>query len=193
MLRNLMRTIAAFGLGQSAAGPSQVRVALSDKNGAAAIEFAFFAGLIAIVMLNVVDVSTYIYKRMELENATQMGAQAAWAACDQYHLPATTNCPGLATAISNAIQSTSLGGSVSLQSGSPAEAYYCLSSSGALQYVGDASSRPVDCSAVGKSNERPADYIQVSTSLTYAPLFPDITVGGILPRRITKTAWMRLG
>lgn len=166
--------------------------ALADEQGVAAVEFALFASLLALVMLNVLDVSTYIYKRMEVENATQMAAQAAWTACDQYHLPATTNCPGLATAIANALQSTSLGNSVILQSGSPTEGYYCLNSSGVLTYVGGPSSKPADCSAVGASYARPADYIQVSTSFSYAPLVPGATVSTILPSLITKTAWMRL-
>ncbi|HEU5019567.1 MAG TPA: TadE/TadG family type IV pilus assembly protein [Pseudolabrys sp.] len=191
MVRRLIGAQAVFVILQRAAG--RLRTALPNEQGVAAIEFALFASLLAVSTLNVVDVSVYIYKRMELENATQMGAQAAWTACDQYQLPATTNCPGLTTAISNALQSTSLGGAVSLQSGSPAEGYYCLNSSGVLQLVGSVSNKPVDCSAVGKSSERPADYIQVSASLSYTPLFPGITVGGILPSSITKTAWMRLG
>src|SRR5450830_1630415 len=92
----------------------------SDQQGVSAIEFSFFAGLLSLGMLNTADVSIYIYQRMELENATQMGAQAAWKNCDTIHLPATVNCSGLTTAVTSAVQGTSLGAQVSLQSGSPA-------------------------------------------------------------------------
>jgi len=166
----------------------------SDQRGVAAIEFSFCAGLLSFGMLNTADVSIYIYKRMELENATQMGAQAAWKTCDpsKGYLPATTSCPGLTTAITNAVQSTSLGTKVSLQSGSPAEGYYCVNSSGALQYVSAVTSKPADCSAAGMASLQPADYIQITTTFAYAPLFPGITVASAFATPITKTALIRM-
>ena len=91
----------------------------ADKRGVAAIEFAVFAGLISLGMLNVTDVAVYVYQRMQVEYATQAGAQAAWRTCDINHLPATNNCSGLNTAVTNAVQGTSLGNRVTLQSGSP--------------------------------------------------------------------------
>ena len=131
---------------------------------------------------------------MEVENASQMGAQAAWKTCNPNNnqIPATTNCPGLTTAITNAVQSTSLGTSVSLQSGSPAEGYYCVNSSGALQYVSDVSSKPTDCTTAGMSSLQPGDYIQMTTTFAYAPLFPGITVAGNFATPITKTSMIRL-
>ena len=167
----------------------------SDQRGVSAIEFSFFAGLLSFAMLNTADVSIYIYKRMELENATQMGAQAAWKTCDPLkgYLPATTSCPGLTTAITNAVQSTSLGTKVSLQSGSPAEGYYCVDSSGKLQKLSPVtSSKPTNCSAVGMASLQPADYIEITTTFAYAPLFPGITVAGVFATPITKTALMRM-
>jgi len=166
----------------------------SDQRGTSAIEFSFFAGLLSLAMLNMTDVSIYLYKRMEIENAAQMGAQAAWKTCDPNNnqVPATTNCPGLTTAITNAVQSTSLGTSVSLQSGSPAEGYYCVNSSGALQYVSGVSSKPADCTAAGMPSLQPRDYIQIAATFAYAPLFPGITVAGNFASPITKTALIRL-
>ena len=165
-----------------------------DQRGTSAIEFSFFAGLLAFRMLNMVDISRYIYQRLELENAAQMGAQAAWKTCDpnKNQLPATQNCLGLTTAITNATQSTSLGTKVSLQSGSPAEGYYCVNSSNALQYVSAVSSKPADCTAAGMPSLQPADYIQITAIFTYAPLFPGITVAGTFATPITKTSLMRL-
>ena len=165
----------------------------SDQRGVAAIEFAFFAGFLSFAILNVADVSIYIYQRMEAENATQVGAQAAWKMCDAAHLPASTNCPGLATAVQNAVSSTSLGTRVSLQSNSPSEGYYCVNSANALQYVSDVSSKPADCTAAGMPSLQPGDYIQVQTTFPYAPLFPGITVTGTFATPITRTSIMRLG
>jgi Flp pilus assembly protein TadG len=166
----------------------------SDQRGTSAIEFAFFAGLLSIGLLNMTDVAIYIYQRMELENATEMGAQAAWKTCDPNNnqVPATTNCSGLTTAITNAVHGTSLGSAVSLQSGSPAEGYYCVNSSGSLQYVSAVSSKPTDCTAAGTPTLQPGDYITVSTSFAYSPLFPGITVASAFATPITKTAMMRL-
>jgi Flp pilus assembly protein TadG len=167
----------------------------SDQRGVSAIEFAIFAGILAFGLLNVADISIYIYKRMQLENATEMAVQAAWKACDPFQglVPATTNCPNLTTVITGAAQSTTLGTQVSIQSGSPSEGYYCLNTSGVLQFVAAVTStKPADCSATGVASMTPADYIQITTTFTYAPLFPGVTVAGAFTTPITKTGMMRL-
>ena len=41
-----------------------------DERGASALEFAIFAGILAFGLLNTADISIYIYKRMQVENAT---------------------------------------------------------------------------------------------------------------------------
>jgi Flp pilus assembly protein TadG len=165
----------------------------ADQRGVAAIEFGFFAIFLSLALVNVTDVSIYIYQRMQAENATQVAAQAAWKACDLSKLPATTNCPGLATAVQNALKSTSLGTRVSLISGSPSEGYYCVNSSNALQYVSDVSSKPADCTAAGMPSLQPGDYIQVQTTFPYAPLFPGLSVTSTFTTPINRTAIMRLG
>lgn len=165
-----------------------------DRRGTAAIEFGIFATLLSLAVLNVTDVSIYIYQRMQVENATEMAAQAAWKTCDTKHLPATTNCSGLNAAVTNSVQSTSLGTRVQLQPGSPFEGYYCVNSSNQLQLMNSVSSaKPADCSAAGNAGFTPGDYIQIQTTFTYAPLFPNLTVGGLLATPITRTTLMRLG
>jgi Flp pilus assembly protein TadG len=173
---------------------NKVAAIRSDQRGVSAIEFSFFAGLLSLGLLNTADVSIYIYQRMELENATQMGAQAAWKTCDPNNnqLPATTKCLGLTTAVTKAVQSTSLGTKVSLQAGSPAEGYYCVNSSNALQYVSAVTSKPADCTAAGMPSLQPSDYIKIQTTFAYAPLFGGITVAKLFETPITKTAMMRL-
>jgi len=166
-----------------------------DERGASALEFAIFAAVLAFGILNTADVSIYIYKRMQLENATEMAVQAAWKVCDpsQGFLPATTSCPGLNAAITAAAQSTSLGDKVSIEDGSLSEGYYCLNTSGSLQLVANATSNPpADCTATGISSMTPADYIRITTTFSYAPLFPGITVASIFTTPITKTGMMRL-
>lgn len=164
-----------------------------DRRGVAAIEFAVFAGLLSLVVLNTTDISFYIYQRMQVENAAQMAAQAAWKNCNLSQLPATVNCPTLSNAVQRAVQSTSLGAQVVLQTGSPAEGYYCINSSNALQYMSDVNNRPADCSTAGNPNLQPSDYIQITTTFSYAPLFPGLTVASAFATPITRNALMRLG
>jgi Flp pilus assembly protein TadG len=173
-----------------------LRLLRRDTSGVAAVEFAIATMLLVVGVLNAVDFGYYMYQRIEVENAAEVGAQAAWKTCyDQSSmLPATEYCPGLDAAITTAIQSTSLGTAVSLVSGYPSEGYYCVNSSGALQLVASAqSTEPANCSAVGDSSISPGDYIQVAVTYNYTPLFSISVIGGSSIRSITMTSWMRLG
>ena len=170
----------------------KTRAAWADHRGVAAIEFGIFAVLLAGSLANVADVSIYIYQRMQVENATEVAAQAALKTCST-KLPATTNCPALLTAMQNALQSTSLGTSVAFVTNSPTEGYYCINSSNALQYVGDVSSKPADCTAAGMPALQPGDYIQIQTTFTYQPLFGGLSVASAFPTPINRLAMMRLG
>ena len=171
----------------------KIRALSADRSGVAAVEFGIFSVLLALALANVVDVTMYLYQRMQAENATQVAAQAAWKACDLPKLPATVNCPGLATAVQNALGSTSLGTGVSLVSGSPSVGYYCVNSSNALQYVSAISSKPADCTVAGTPTLQPGYYIQVQTTFTYTPIFPGMSISSTFPTPINRTALMRLG
>jgi Flp pilus assembly protein TadG len=165
-----------------------------DTRGVAAVEFALVVSMLTLGLLNAVDVGYYMFTRMEVENAAEMGGQAAWKTCDVNSLPATTKCAGLTAAITAAIHATSLGAAVSLQSGSPSEGYYCVDAASALQPVGSLASKPANCAAVGNASGQPGDYIQVAVTYTYAPLFPGVSVmsaAGVTA--IGTTSWMRLG
>src|ERR1041385_4321476 len=147
-----------------AAGASALK---KDERGASALEFAIFVGILAFGLLNTADISIYIYKRMQVENATEMAAQAAWKSCDpsKGYLPATLSCPNLTTTITQAAQSTALGNLVTIAVGSPQEGFYCLNDAGALQHIADASlTPPADCSSTGLPGQQPGDYIQITTS-----------------------------
>jgi Flp pilus assembly protein TadG len=168
----------------------------SDSRGLAGIDFALTALLLALGLLNAVDAGYYAYRRMEVENAADAGAQAAWKLCSDQSsmLPATQNCSGLTTTITSAIHGTSLAAAVSLASGSPTEGYYCVNSSNnTLQFVSGPSSRPSSCGPAGTASAPPADYLQQVTH-PYQSLFPGLSVMGALGiTSITKTSWMRMG
>ena len=167
-----------------------------DRRGVAAIEFGIFAPLLFLALANVVDVTIYLYQRMQVQNATEVAAQAAWKTCDLTVLPLTTDCSTLAasvTAVQNALASTSLGTAVSLVSGSPSVGYYCVNSSNALQYVSAISSKPANCTAAGTPSLQPGYYIQVQTTYTYTPIFPGMSISGTFPTPINSASLMRLG
>src|ERR1041384_794238 len=111
-MRKNLRDAAQTFLRKSATLPS-------DQQGASAIEFAMFAGILCFGLLNTADISIYIYKRMQVENATEMAVQAAWKACDpsKGYFPATPSSPALNAAIPDAVQSTILGSQVPSQAG----------------------------------------------------------------------------
>ncbi len=174
----------------------RIKAISADQRGVAAIEFGIFAPLLFLALANVVDVTTYLYQRMQVQNATEVAAQAAWKTCDLTVLPPTTDCSTLAasvTAVQNALASTSLGTSVALVSGSPTVGYYCVNSSNALQYVSAISSKPADCTAAGTPSLQPGYYIQVQTTYTYTPIFPGMSISGTLPTPINSASLMRLG
>ena len=166
---------------------------VSDNRGSATIEVAFTTLFMAYAVMNTADISIYAYTRMQVQNAAQMGAQAAFAECDSKHVPATTQCAGLSAAITRGIQSTSLGALVTQPNGSPAEGYYCINASNVLQYMSAYSSKPADCSGAGMASLQPGLYIKVDTTYTYAPVFPGgATVGSLLNTTVTGSALIRL-
>jgi Flp pilus assembly protein TadG len=151
-----------------------------DERGLAAVEFAVVAMLLVVILGNGVDFGGYQYRTMQVQEAAQVGAQTAWSVCNTPSLlPATQNCSGLNAAVTTAIQSTSLGTRAALASGYPAEGYYCVNASGALQSVGTVSSKPADCSAAGNASTSPGDYIQIAVTTAYAPIFPCFSVIGL--------------
>jgi Flp pilus assembly protein TadG len=166
---------------------------LGDKRGQAAIEFAAVSLIFLEGFLNAVDFCYYEYRRQQVENAAQIAAQTATKTCGYGSLPATTNCSGLNSAITAAIQSTSLGSQVTLASGYPQEAYYCMDSKGVLQKAGTVGDSPTTCASYGNASVGPGDYIQIAVTLPYSPLFPGLTyMGDSSVTSISKTSWMRL-
>jgi len=163
-----------------------------DESGLAATEFAFIVVILAFSLLNVSDIAVFMFDKIQVNNATQMGVQAAMAACDTNHLPVSVKCPGMNNAVTIAVHSTSLGTAVAIQSGYPSDGYYCVNTAGALQYVSTVTAPPNNCSAAGNSGTAPAEYVQVQTTYPYAPIFPGLSVASAFPAAITATSWVRL-
>lgn len=164
-----------------------------DQQAVASIEFAFCTGILTFAMLAGVDAADFYVHRLQVENATQMAAQAAWKTCDTTKLPATKNCAGLTAAVTASLQSTSLGANITLQPDYPSEGYYCVNTSGVLQYVGDvASPPPADCGSVGQASDQPGDYIQIKTQYAYTPIFKVLNFSSLIPTTIQSTSLVRL-
>ena len=168
-----------------------------NRRGAAAAEVALWATIIMVPVLSVADLAFYTYQKMQVELASQAGAGASWRVCNSSTLmPATANCTGLSAAVTTAVQSTSLGTSVT---GAIAEGWYCVNGSRALVLIGSAgvigtpltATRP-NCSSVGAPTVLAGEYVRVTTSYTFTPPYTGLSITSLLPSPITKTSWMRL-
>jgi Flp pilus assembly protein TadG len=167
------------------------RVLRHHRSGVAALELAVIAPVLTLLVSNLYDFGAYISDRMQVANAGQIGAQAVWQTCDPSQQPATTQCSGLTSAVTAAVQSTSLGNQVSLAAGSPTEGYYCINSSSVLQYMSSVSSKPADCSGAGMAGVQPGDYITVQVTYPFAAQFP-LSIASTLPTPIVMTSMVRI-
>ncbi|MEP6867562.1 MAG: TadE family protein, partial [Novosphingobium sp.] len=168
---------------------------LHDTRAAAAVEMALVLPFLAYILINVADLSVYVFDRMQVDLAAQEAVGTARYVCDTAaELPATTNCGGtLNTKMLAAARSTSLGNSVSLNT--PTEAWFCSTAGGAnlTQVAAITAARPANCSAtIAGSTAKPGDYISITASRSFTSLFPGASIAASLPATITSTAWLRL-
>jgi Flp pilus assembly protein TadG len=185
-----------------------------DANGAAAVEFALWLGVLALPVLNVVDLGYYGFQAIQVREAAQAAVESAVANCAT-QLPATTNCAALTGDIATAAHSTSLGANVAVASyatnsvtSDTFEGYFCSNTSNALVAATVASgsnpwstnatstpNEPASCSAStgAKNADAVGDYVSVTVTYAFRPLFPGVTVASLLPSTIRQQAWMRLG
>ena len=186
--------------GRSLAALSRLVV---ERGGTAAIEAAIVVPTLVILLFNTVDFSRLIWARMEVENAAQIGAQAAYTLCapympSDYAPPVTTNCSNLSSKVTTAIQSTSLGAAVTLSpstqlSAGTAETYYCTVS-GSLVSAGASppSAMPADCSGAtgGSASDAPGDYITITVGYSYTPIFSGLSLAAA--QTLTASGMQRL-
>lgn len=148
---------------------------------------------IAFIILNVVDLSMYMYAKMQVDLAAHEAVGAARVLCNTAaKLPATTNCGGtLTSTMTAAAQSTTLGTTVTLSN--TLELPYCASAAGTLVVAGTLATPSADCSAVvGGSTATPGDYISTTASYAFTPVFPGASIASALTSPIQRTSWMRL-
>lgn len=185
-----------------------------SSRGAAAVELAMVLPILTIPMVNIVDLGTYAYTRMQVQNAALTGADQVRSVCaaqGAFTPPATHTgsgyCALTAAMVTKYIQNTSLGTSVTLAASTPVvEAYYCTLTTGALQQVGTSGtpgtppSANSPCSAYtapsGKAwsdpTAAPGDFIQIKVTYTFTPIFAGVSVTSLLPSPITQTGLARL-
>lgn len=174
---------------------SPLRQFLMETRGAAAAEFVLWLGVLIVPLLSAVDLGVYAFQRMQTQIAAQAAVQYIWQKCDPNlgGVPAFSKCSDLSlTAITSAARSTSLGSNVDVSS--IKEGTACPTSGDAPQWVGTPSTAigtaPVP-EACPLGSVKP-DYVTVTVSYTYAPVFTGLSVGSLLTTPIVQTAWMRM-
>jgi hypothetical protein len=158
---------------------------LGDRHGSAAVEFAFWLGALVFPVLGATDVGFYAYQSMQAHEAAQTAAQTAMALCTGQTTPVSSNCSNFNSRLTTAVQSTSLGNTVTFSSGK--EGWYCvgasatptLSASGTTITInpGGSNTGSMAASAPTCTNGNKAgDYVTVNITYTYKPMFPGMSV-----------------
>lgn len=171
--------------------PGWLRRFGGDTRAMAAAEMALVFPVVGFITVNVVDLGTYMYSKMQVDIAAQQAAGTVRSLCTN---PSAANCGSTyLTQMQSAAQQTTLGTAVNLV-GSPTESYYCANASGTLVLVATPpSTPPTTCAAtVSGSTSRPGSYIGTTTTYTYAAVFPGFSVASYLSTPIQSTAWIRL-
>jgi Flp pilus assembly protein TadG len=171
--------------------------ALLGEGGAASVEMALITPLLAIPLMNVIDLGFYAHDYMEVKAAAASAVQAVWGACSSASaLPATLNCASESSALTAGLQSTSLGSGVTTTS--VTEGWYCVQTTGALYLVSAVSSTASTAPSCGSTpnasnnSANAGDYIKVSVSYSYTPVISGASVTGFMANPITSTAYYRL-
>lgn len=165
----------------------------ADQSGLAAVEFGLISTFLVIGLVNGVEIARWYLQSMQVSNAVQSATLAVWSACDVKSLPAKTKCAGLNSAIATGLASTSLGTSVRATDGYPKEGYFCVNGAGALQKVANyTEAKPSTCTAAGSATTKPGDYVIVSASYNFSPIFSGLTIGNLMPKTMSSAGSMRL-
>jgi len=195
-----------------------------EERGTAALEYVFWLAALSAPIFGAADIGYYGYQVIQTHNAAQMAVQAAFAACSSTtQFPATKDCGSkgvnLNTAIANGEHSSSLGSTVTMNTGS--EEFMCVDSTGKLKDVSakdgviatttsggvtdvdtagnDTAATfpsPANCSTINPgSTVEPGDYVFLTVQHTFHPLFKGFSVVNLLGGSavtITQTDYTRL-
>lgn len=197
-----------------------------DRGGSAAVEYVFWLAALSAPTFGAADIGYYGYQVVQTHNAAQMAVQAAFAKCAPVAVqtfPATKYCGAngddLNTAISNGEHSSSLGTTVTMNTGS--EEFMCVDSTGKLKDVSAKDGviatkttggvtdvdtagtdtvatmpSPANCSSINAgSTAEPGDYVFITIQHKFHPLFKGLSVVNLLGGSavtITQTVYTRL-
>jgi Flp pilus assembly protein TadG len=125
-----------------------VHAAVRDKSGAAAIEFAFMIPLLTLMVVSVSDIGLAVYRKMQVEDAAQAGAQ--------YAIVHGFDTSGISSAVTSATNSTAI-----TASPSPVQFCGCPTSTGVSS---------VSCGTVCTGGAQAGTYATVSAQATYYTL-----------------------
>lgn len=173
-----------------------------DTRGSAAVEFVLWLALLIVPILSVVDVGAYVFQKMQLQIASQAAVQFIWHTCDPNlgGVPAfsSTKCAALALAdVTKSAQSTTLGSDITVTA--VKEGGACTQTTNILTWVGTPSTAigtaptiPANCPSTTGSTTPPGDYVSVTVSYPYKPIFKGLSVGSLLTTPITYTSLTRM-
>jgi Flp pilus assembly protein TadG len=125
-----------------------VRTAVRDTGGVAAIEFGIMIPLFSLMVVSVTDIGLAVYRKMQVENAAQAGAQ--------YAIARGFNTSGISNAVTSATNSTAI-----TASPSPVQFCGCPTSTGIST---------VSCGTVCTGGAQAGTYVTVSAQATYYTL-----------------------
>jgi len=167
------------------------RKLLVDTRGVAASEMVLVLPMVAFITLNVVDLATYMYSKMQVDLAAQQAVGVVRQLCTATPAPPGSSCNAeYSTQMTDAAQKTALGAAVTLVGARTKEDRYCADTDGKLELAG-ASDR--DCSgAIAGSTAAPGTYLSVQSSYAFSSVFPQASIASLLGSPITSTAWIRL-
>ena len=165
---------------------------LRDCRGAVAAETALISGFLVVLIAQVLDFGWFAYCSVQVRMAAQAAAAEAAVVCDEAaELPATLNCGAdLEDKMEAAANEVSIGGTMTVSD--VGEGYYCHDGNGELVEVGALDNKPADCSSQGTS-DTPSDFVNVTVSYTFTPLFPGLSAISYSGDAMTSTGWMKVG
>jgi len=125
-----------------------VRAAIGDKRGVAAAEFGILIPILSLMVVSVTDIALALYRKMQVENAAQAGAQ--------YAIARGFDVSGISNAVTNATNATDI-------TASPAPVQFC----GCPTSAGVSA---VTCGTTCTGGTQAGTYTTVSARATYYTL-----------------------
>ncbi len=125
-----------------------IRAAARDSRGVAAIEFGIMVPLLSLMVVSVTDIGLAVYRKMQVENAAQAGAQ--------YAIIHGFDTTGISSAVTSATNSTAI-----TASPGPVQFYGCPTSTGVSV---------VSAGTICTGGAQAGSYTTVSAQATYYTL-----------------------